>query len=420
MSKNSIPCVSRLFPLCILLVTGTAFGQMIPLEDLRSGGVDAFYFDVEDYQHHEPPVPFAYWEDDCTSLAEKYEPCQNPPPDQCLVGQCTGTAYQVSEFFPAGLQFSGVTRASWGGPPSGLWSVQSVSGFKFRIDNTLDYNLFIDVDPGDSHLTGGTGGAVRLWAYYSGGTTALYEVTDGLLQVAGRLGPGTYALEGLSKAEGTLESFQGLAYSAQWTVQQPQQPAIAIQPSDHSAACGGTVVFSVGTTGTPSNYTFQWRKNFVPLANGPGVTGATASTLTLSNVCSADDYDVVVTGPDPAGGGTISEPSRLAHLSIVTPTGVETEPTSPTTTAVGAPAPNPFRVSTSVAYDVQGSTRLVATVYNAAGARVRSLVDRTVSRSGSVTWDGRLRSGTRAPVGVYFLRVELGSVHQTRKVALLE
>lgn len=29
-------------------------------------------------------------------------------------------------------------------------------------------------------------------------------------------------------------------------------------------------------------------------------------------------------------------------------------------------------------------------------------------------------SGTRAPVGIYFLRVELGALHQTRKVALLE
>ena len=159
----------------------------------------------------------------------------------------------------------------------------------------------------------------------------------------------------------------------------------------------------------------------MPLTNGANVMGATTSTLTLANVCSADDYDVVVTGPNPAGGGVVAEPSRLARLTIITaPTGVETEPTSPTSPTVRAPAPNPFRVSTTVAYDVQKVTHLVAAVYNAAGARIRSLADRTVSGSGSVTWDGRLRSGGKAPVGIYFLRVELDGVHQTRKVVLLD
>ena len=86
----------------------------------------------------------------------------------------------------------------------------------------------------------------------------------------------------------------------------------------------------------------------MPLTNGPGVTGATTSTLTLTNVCAAADYDVVVTGPNPVGGGTIAEPSRLAHLSIVTPTGVDVEPASPDAPVVRAPAPNPFRDRKSV------------------------------------------------------------------------
>lgn len=421
MSQKPIPFILRLFPLCVLIVVGTASGQMIPLEDLRQDGVHVFYQTTgEDYQSHLPPTPFAYFEDQCTGVAETYEPCENPPPDQCLIGQCTGLAFQYSEFFPAGIQFSGGTSASWGLPPSGLWSLQSASGFKFKVDTAFDYNLFIVVDPGDSEFDGSNGGSVSLLAYYSGGSTFLREVVNGQLQVSGRLGPGTYKLTGLSAKVGTLDTYQGLTYFAQWTVQQPPQPAVAIQPSDHSVACGGTVVFSVGTATAQSNYTFQWRKNFVPLVNGPGVTGATTSTLTLTNVCSAGDYDVVVTGPNPAGGGTIAEPSRLAHLSIVTPTAVESQPTNPAATVVRAPAPNPFRASTSIAYDVRQPARLNATVYNASGAKVRSLDDRTVSGPGTVTWDGRLHSGARAPVGIYFLRVELGDVRETRKVVLLQ
>lgn len=424
MSKNHIPRVLRLFPLCILLVTGPASGQMTPLEDLRVNSVHAIYQgDAEDYQEHRPG-PFAFWEDQCIGLAEKYEPCENPPPEQCLIGSCSGIAYQISQFHAAGIQFSGATSASWGIPPAGLYSLRAVAGFKFRLDYAVDYDFFSIVEAGDSPILDGGiySGAVELSVHDNAGSqTPIHYVQAGLLQTAGRLGPGTYTLEGWSGKVGSWESFQGPVFSAQFTVTQPQAPAIAVQPPDRAAGCGGTVVFSVGTTGPQSNYTYQWRRNFVPLTNGPNVMGATTSTLTLTNVCSADDYDVVVTGPNPAGGGPVAEPSRLAHLTIITaPTGVETEPTSPTAPVVRAPAPNPFRVSTSVAYEAPRATHLVAAVYNAAGARVRSLADRTVSGAGSVTWDGRLRSGARAPVGIYFLRVELDDIRQTRKVVLVE
>ncbi|HEU4724567.1 MAG TPA: hypothetical protein VFU59_04620, partial [Candidatus Eisenbacteria bacterium] len=63
--------------------------------------------DGEDYQEHHPPASFAYWDDTCTGLAEQYEPCPEPPPDQCLVAECSGGAHQISQFYPAGIQFSG-------------------------------------------------------------------------------------------------------------------------------------------------------------------------------------------------------------------------------------------------------------------------------------------------------------------------
>jgi hypothetical protein len=422
MSYNTLANVVRLFPLAVLLTPEPTFAQMTPLEDLRTNSAHVFYQTTgEDFRESTPPVPFAHWEDQTVGIAEVYQACEDPPPDSCLVGSCTGTAYQNSEFFPAGIQFSGATGAHWGIPPVGIYLVRSISGFKFKIDNTLDYDLFVIVDPGDSPVLDGTwAGEVSLEVFNSAGdATELHGFTIGQQQVTGRLGPGTYKLEGFSMKSGNWESFQGAFYFAQWTVHEPQAPHIAVQPSDRATACGGSVVLSAGTALSPANYTFQWRRNFVPLTDGPNVTGATTSTLTLTNVCSAADYDVVVTGPNPAGGGPIAEPSRLAHLTIVAPTGVETEPTSPAT-VIRAPAPNPFRVSTTVEYDVHQPMRLVAAVYNASGARVRSLVDQTISSSGSITWDGRLHSGARAPVGIYFLRLELDGLRQTRKVVLLE
>ena len=417
MLRNPLAYVTKLLPLCILLVSGVAHGQMVPLQDLRRNSADAWYYDTEDWQDHYPPIPFGYWEDFIDAHAQQFIPCDPPVPppnDQCLMGETFGHAYQIGQFFPAGIQFSGTVAGSWAGVPSGLFSIGAGCGFKFRLDNPVDYDLFMDVDPGDVPKAG----FVHLAAYSSGGTSEIYYHESGPLQVSGRLGPGTYVLEANSAHVGTEESYNGLTYSAQFTVTPPPQPHIAFQPSDHSSACGGTVVFSVGTTLPPSNYTFQWRKNFVPLANGSGVAGATTPNLTLGSVCSEDDYDVVVTGPDVLGGAAVAEPSRLAHLSIVTATGIASEPTSPA--VVRAPAPNPFRSSTSVAYEAPEETRLVATVFNASGVRIRSLADRTVSGAGSITWDGRLTSGAHAPVGIYFLRVDLGALHQTRKVALLQ
>ena len=114
----------------------------------------------------------------------------------------------------------------------------------------------------------------------------------------------------------------------------------------------------------------------------------------------------------------MTEPSRLARLSIVTTTAIEANAAS-TAPAVRAAAPNPFRSSTGVDYVVHQPTRLVVDVYNASGARVRSLVDRMVTGPGSVTWDGRLRSGEPAATGIYFIRFELGGVRETRKAVLL-
>jgi hypothetical protein len=420
---DSVRRIARLAPLCALLATGLASGQMIPLEDERVMSVHVRFMDREDYQEHHPPGPFAYWDDTCTGLAERYDPCPEPPPDSCYVGSCSGGAQQISQFYPAGIQFSGVTGAGWDGPEAGIYLIRAVTSFKFRVDTTFDYNLTMIMDPGDSPGLDGTwAGSTELEVYNSAGVaTVLHYLQDGQLQVTGRLGPGTYKLRGGSGKFGPWETFQGPAYFAQWTIQEPPVPTIAHQPSDRSTACGGTVVFSVGTVSPQSSYTFQWRRSFVPLTDGPGVSGATTPTLTLTNVCSADDYDVVVTGPNPAGG-TISEPSRLAHLNIISiPTGIEEDPVSePAMAQVRAASPNPFRVGTALSYTVPPSTHIRARVYDASGTRVRDLTDAIVSGSGSIVWDGRTRTGDRAPAGVYFVHVDAGFVSETKKVVLLK
>ena len=67
-------------------------------------------------------------------------------------------------------------------------------------------------------------------------------------------------------------------------------PTITIQPTNQTVTVGGTVTFSVTASGSPP-LSYQW--NF----NGTDITGATNTTLTLTNVQlnQAGNYTMLVT-----------------------------------------------------------------------------------------------------------------------------
>jgi len=66
---------------------------------------------------------------------------------------------------------------------------------------------------------------------------------------------------------------------------------------DQTLCSGGSVSFSVTTSGT--SVTYQWRKGTVNLSNGGNISGATSAMLTISPVAVTDiasDYNVVLSG----------------------------------------------------------------------------------------------------------------------------
>ena len=94
---------------------------------------------------------------------------------------------------------------------------------------------------------------------------------------------------------------------------------------------------------------------------------------------------------------------------------------TPSRTELFANQPNPFNPSTTIRYSLEaaGSVRLL--VYDTTGRRVRSLVQGSESAGEhSVAFDGRDDRGDVLASGVYFYRLEAGSVVKTRKMVLLK
>lgn len=70
-------------------------------------------------------------------------------------------------------------------------------------------------------------------------------------------------------------------------------------PSQAVVAPTGSATFAV-STGAPGPLSYQWRRNGVPLADGPTVQGSVTDTLTLGPLTLADDngaYDCIITTP---------------------------------------------------------------------------------------------------------------------------
>src|SRR5579859_1465763 len=79
------------------------------------------------------------------------------------------------------------------------------------------------------------------------------------------------------------------------TASAASEPSITTQPQSQSVLLGSNATFSVVATGT-APLSYQWSLNQTNLVNSTHISGATASTLTVSNLVLADagSYQVVV------------------------------------------------------------------------------------------------------------------------------
>ncbi len=113
----------------------------------------------------------------------------------------------------------------------------------------------------------------------------------------------------------------------------PIPPSFSLQPSNQTVVVSSNATFQSAALGAQP-LTYQW------WFNGATVSGATSSSLTLTNVQSAQagPYEVVVTNV--AGAAT----SAVAQLTVLTPPSITTQPTN---VAVAAGSVIMFQVTAS-------------------------------------------------------------------------
>ncbi|MDP8233078.1 MAG: lamin tail domain-containing protein [Candidatus Zophobacter franzmannii] len=83
--------------------------------------------------------------------------------------------------------------------------------------------------------------------------------------------------------------------------------------------------------------------------------------------------------------------------------------------------PNPFNPSTTIKFSLKGSDKVTVSVFNLKGQEVRTLVDCFFGEgTHSVVWDGNDLSGAECSSGIYFIRVILGEITESRKAILMK
>ena len=84
--------------------------------------------------------------------------------------------------------------------------------------------------------------------------------------------------------------------------------------------------------------------------------------------------------------------------------------------------PNPFNPETKINYSVEKAGRILITVYNVLGQKVKVLVDREISNLGPqepVVWQGDDEMGNPVASGLYFYRIQKDHFAKTRRMILM-
>jgi hypothetical protein len=154
----------------------------------------------------------------------------------------------------------------------------------------------------------------------------------------------------------------------------------------------------------------QWLPEGVPVCRAAGIqtnlaacpdtTGGAIVAWTDYRNGNADVYAQRVTGH-----GSVTAVEGVAGLRL----------------SVSAPWPSPSHGAVSLAFELPAPAAVSATVFDAAGRRVRTLLAAAPNGTGRhlVRWDGRNEAALRVPIGVYWIALDAGAAHAARRAVIV-
>ena len=170
-------------------------------------------------------------------------------------------------------------------------------------------------------------GTTAQFSVGASGTAPGYQWFKGMTPISGAT-TAILTLTNVSDADASsyyvfLTNAAGTATSSNATLTVIDPPVITLQPSSRTNNAATTATFNVAVTGT-APFAFQWVKDGTnTLSDGGNISGATNSTLTISNVLAADEggYTVVISNP----AQTVT--SSNADLVVIDPV-ITSQPTN--------------------------------------------------------------------------------------------
>jgi len=155
-----------------------------------------------------------------------------------------------------------------------------------------------------------------------------------------------------------------------------------------------------------------------PETGGLDSVGTTPDTSWSETFLETGSYRWKVKAVDLAGNVRWASPEggfRIGSLQDVSD-----RPAVPMSYGLSRNFPNPFNPGTAVVYSVPERERVMIEIVAMSGARVRTLVDRTV-QPGEYTavWDGTDDKGRKAGSGVFLCRMKAGRFVKTVKMTIL-
>jgi hypothetical protein len=190
--------------------------------------------------------------------------------------------------------------------------------------------------------------------------------------------------------------------------------------------------FSVNYNADSSTVLLGW----VDLSGTNPVTATTTSTgrrlVTLYLRCSpsshATDFRIDSTFIPPAGSFLLVGPAQGFIPEFVGCEfyidGINEESATrpmPSVPTLNQNSPNPFNSSTAITFDVPRPANVQLDIVSVLGEKVTTLVNHAMLRGQhQIVWDGKDRFGNAQPSGVYFYRLTVGTLVQTRKMVLLK